>query len=61
MSRAAEKDLCRHGNVLILFVFHFLCRAYQRLIEARGEEEPRLPGLKYSPRQLFWMSTAAVW
>lgn len=36
-------------------------RAYQRLMEAKGEEEPRLPGLKYTPRQLFWMSTAAVW
>ncbi len=39
-----------------------LFRAYQRLMEARGEEEPRLPGLpKYTPRQLFWMSTASVW
>ncbi len=37
-------------------------RAYQRLMKARGEEEPRLPGLlKYTPRQLFWMSTASVW
>jgi len=27
----------------------------------RNGEEPRLPGVNYSPRQLFWVSAANVW
>ena len=38
-----------------------LCsRAYERLVAAHGEE-PKLPGLPYTTRQLFWLSGAAVW
>ena len=32
-------------------------RAYNRMI-AENREEPRLPGLPYTPRQLFWLSAA---
>jgi len=35
-------------------------RAYNRLTEEYGEE-PRLPGLNYSNRQLFWLSGASIW
>jgi len=35
-------------------------RAYERLVAAHGEE-PKLPGLPYTTRQLFWLSGAAVW
>ncbi|XP_023343135.1 neprilysin-2 isoform X2 [Eurytemora carolleeae] len=35
-------------------------RAYERLIEEEGEELP-LPGLPYTPRQLFWLSGASTW
>jgi len=35
-------------------------RAYQRVVDAYGEE-PLLPGLPYTPNQLFWLSGAAGW
>lgn len=35
-------------------------RAYNRLVEEYGEE-PRLPGLPYTNRQLFWLSGASIW
>ena len=35
-------------------------RAYERLIEKEGEELS-LPGLPYTPRQLFWLSGASTW
>lgn len=34
--------------------------AYLRWTE-RNYVEPRLPGLNYSPRQMFWMSAAQTW
>jgi len=35
-------------------------RTYEKIVERWGEE-PRLPGLSYSPRQLFWVSYARNW
>jgi len=35
-------------------------RAYNSWV-ARNGAEPRLPGLNYTPRQLFWVSAANVW
>jgi len=35
-------------------------RAYQRLVDTYGEE-PQLPGLPYTPNQMFWLSGASVW
>jgi len=35
-------------------------RAYNRLVSEFGEE-PRLPGLPYTNRQLFWLSGASIW
>jgi len=35
-------------------------RAYNAWVAEHGEEDP-LPGLDYSPRQMFWMSAANVW
>merc|ERR1712198_128225 len=35
-------------------------RTYEKIVERWGEE-PRLPGLNYSPRQLFWVSYARNW
>ena len=35
-------------------------RAYTRMTKQNGEE-PWLPGLPYSPRQLFWLSGASKW
>jgi len=35
-------------------------RTYNRIAEKHGVE-PILPGLTYSPRQLFWISGARVW
>ena len=35
-------------------------RAYERLVEEQGEELS-LPGLPYTPRQMFWLSGASVW
>jgi len=34
--------------------------AYQDWVKQHGEE-PLLPGLQYTPRQLFWISAANVW
>lgn len=34
--------------------------AYNRLTERHGVE-PILPGMNFSPRQLFWLSSARVW
>lgn len=34
--------------------------AYEKWVKDNGEE-PRLPNLKYSPKQLFWISTANLW
>ena len=35
-------------------------RAYKRLIKKEGKELS-LPGLQYNPRQLFWISSAALY
>ncbi|XP_043483736.1 neprilysin-2 isoform X2 [Leptopilina heterotoma] len=34
--------------------------AYQEWVERNGHE-PKLPGLKYTPSQLFWISAAQTW
>lgn len=34
-------------------------QAYEKYVQKFGEELP-LPGLKYSPRQLFWIAAAMV-
>lgn len=34
--------------------------AYERWVKNNGEE-PLLPGVKYTPRQMFWVSSATVW
>lgn len=34
--------------------------AYQEWVKRNGQE-PRLPGLDYTPSQLFWMSAAQMW
>lgn len=34
--------------------------AYKRWVEKNGEE-PKLPGLNYSPEQMFWISAAQTW
>lgn len=34
--------------------------AYDRLIKKTGEE-PKLPGLDYTGRQMFWISSANIW
>jgi neprilysin len=35
-------------------------KAYTKWVEKNGEE-PQLPGLKYSPDQLFWIAAAQTW
>lgn len=35
-------------------------RAYKKWVEENGPE-PQLPGLDYSPEQLFWLSAAQTW
>eukprot|EP00088_Acartia_fossae_P063834 TRINITY_DN7820_c0_g1_i2.p1 TRINITY_DN7820_c0_g1~~TRINITY_DN7820_c0_g1_i2.p1 ORF type:complete len:771 (+),score=167.12 TRINITY_DN7820_c0_g1_i2:291-2315(+) len=35
-------------------------RAYERLTAEHGKE-PKLPGLPYNQRQLFWLSGASIW
>ncbi|KAG5889087.1 hypothetical protein JTB14_004931 [Gonioctena quinquepunctata] len=34
--------------------------AYQNWVQRNGEE-PKLPGLKYTPNQMFWVSAANTW
>lgn len=34
--------------------------AYQKWEEDNGPE-PRLPGLEYTPQQMFWISAAQTW
>ncbi|XP_061402137.1 neprilysin-2-like [Musca vetustissima] len=34
--------------------------AYKRWVEKNGEE-PKLPGLNYTPEQMFWISAAQTW
>ena len=46
-----------HGNIADNGGIKLAIRAYDRMtMESR--EEPRLPGLHYTPRQLFWLSSA---
>lgn len=35
-------------------------KAYSRWVERHGMED-RLPGIDYTPNQLFWISNAQVW
>lgn len=35
-------------------------RAYKKWIKENGAEK-RLPGLEYTPEQLFWVSAAQTW
>lgn len=35
--------------------------AYRQFVAARGEEEPKLPGLDYTPNQLYFLNAAQVW
>lgn len=35
-------------------------RAYTRMMEAENQEQ-RLPGLNYTPNQMFWISAAQIW
>lgn len=37
-----------------------LYQAYQNFVNKNGPEQT-LPGLRYSPNQLFWISSAQVW
>ena len=48
-----------YNIVFLLFIIN-LFRAYNRLVSDFGEE-PRLPGLPYTNRQLFWLSGASIW
>jgi len=36
-------------------------QAYQSWVQRHGQQEKRLPGLKYTQNQLFWISAANVW
>lgn len=35
--------------------------AYSKLLTRLGNEEPKLPGINLTGRQLFWVSAANVW
>ena len=47
--------ICLHNNKTNIVSFS------DKWILRRNEEESLLPGLKYSQRQLFWVSAANVW
>ena len=52
--------LTQGENIADNAAMKYAIRAYNRMVEAKGEE-PLLPGLPYTQRQLFWLSGAAVW
>ncbi|GFQ90856.1 endothelin-converting enzyme homolog [Trichonephila clavata] len=48
------ENIADNGGLLAAF------SAYQKLLK-RIRNEPKLPGLPYSERQMFWISFASVW
>ncbi|VVC41913.1 Peptidase M13, C-terminal domain,Peptidase M13,Metallopeptidase, catalytic domain [Cinara cedri] len=52
-----DENIADNGGVMLAY------RAYSRWSAAcAGGPEPRLPGLdRYTPRQMFWISSANVW
>lgn len=47
-------DISDHNGIVIAY------RAYQKWVQRNGPEQ-RLPGLKFTPNQIFWISFAQSW
>lgn len=60
VSKKKKKKLTIQTLINLVNWKNILLRAYMRLVKREGEE-PSLPGLPYTPRQLFWISGAAPW
>ncbi|XP_045470626.1 neprilysin-2-like [Harmonia axyridis] len=48
------ENIADNGGIKLAYV------AYQKWLH-RNKPEPQLPGLKYTPQQLFWISAANIW
>ncbi|XP_070505218.1 neprilysin-2-like [Chironomus tepperi] len=48
------ENIADNGGVRVAY------QAYQKFVDKNGPEK-KLPGLKYTPNQLFWISGAQVW
>lgn len=47
-------------RIIILIPIYFLIKAYSDLVKKQGKEDERLPGLKFTPEQLFFITFAQV-
>lgn len=54
MQKTKDEDIADNGGVKVAY------GAYQQWVNENGIEE-RLPGLQYTPEQLFWIANANFW
>ena len=50
-----RENIADNGGIKLAY------KAYQKWVNDNNVVEKRLPGLNYTPRQMFWIGAARVW